>query len=200
MIFTKKELRQRLLAARSLTEQVAEHAYRIEDKAHQDHQTHVAIVILRQLAALFSSAAHHQDQRVPIIALYYPIGHEINLLDLAQHPALTHVQWALSQVVAKAQPLQFLRWQPDMPLVAGAYGIPIPIEQSVVTPDIALIPCVGWQQVNGRYYRLGYGGGFYDRTLAAHPALKSNGIAMAWQETTWQLEPYDAPLDELIIV
>jgi 5,10-methenyltetrahydrofolate synthetase len=71
---------------------------------------------------------------------------------------------ALPVVTGKGLPLQFRQWQPGVAMVAGALGIPAPCDTAVVVPDAALVPLVGFDD---RGYRLGYGGGYFDRTLAA---------------------------------
>ncbi len=72
---------------------------------------------------------------------------------------------ALPLVETKAAPLIFRIWTPETKMVRGDWSIPVPPpEATVVTPDITLAPLVGWS-VDG--YRLGYGGGYFDRTLAA---------------------------------
>ncbi len=82
---------------------------------------------------------------------------------------------ALPEVVAKGQPLRFLKWWPGVTMVRGVYDIPVPSGSDVVVPDIALVPMNGFDE---RGYRLGYGGGYFDRTLAAgEPRMLAIGIA-----------------------
>jgi|LNFM01.2.fsa_nt_gb 5-formyltetrahydrofolate cyclo-ligase len=71
---------------------------------------------------------------------------------------------ALPEVVAKAQPLRFRQWWPGAPMTRGVYDIPLPDGTPEVLPDIAIVPM---NACDGRGYRLGYGGGYFDRTLAA---------------------------------
>jgi 5,10-methenyltetrahydrofolate synthetase len=71
---------------------------------------------------------------------------------------------ALPSVVAKAAPLVFLEWAPGVAMREGVYGIPVPAESCEVVPQVLIVPVVG---VGSQGDRLGYGGGFYDRTLAA---------------------------------
>jgi hypothetical protein len=70
----------------------------------------------------------------------------------------------LPEVVAKATPLQFRKWWPGAPMRPGVYDIPVPDGTEIVVPDIAIVPMNGFDASG---YRLGYGGGFFDRTLAA---------------------------------
>ena len=71
---------------------------------------------------------------------------------------------ALPEVVARASPLRFRKWWPGAPMKAGVMGIPIPDGTEVVVPDLTVVPVVGY---DSRGYRLGYGGGYFDATLAA---------------------------------
>lgn len=72
---------------------------------------------------------------------------------------------ALPEVVAKGEPLQFRKWWPGAPMAPGVYDIPVPAGTDILVPDIAIVPMNGFDE---RGYRLGYGGGYFDRTLAAH--------------------------------
>jgi len=71
---------------------------------------------------------------------------------------------ALPEVTGKGQPLRFRQWWPGAPMIRGVYDIPVPDGTAEVLPDIAIVPM---NAVDGRGYRLGYGGGYFDRTLAA---------------------------------
>lgn len=73
-------------------------------------------------------------------------------------------QAALPEVLAARAPLQFRKWWPGAPMRRGVYDIPVPDGTEIVVPDIALVPMNGF---DGQGFRLGYGGGFFDRTLAA---------------------------------
>jgi 5-formyltetrahydrofolate cyclo-ligase len=71
---------------------------------------------------------------------------------------------ALPAVVAKSSPLQFRKWWPGAPMIRGVYDIPVPDGTELVVPDAAIVPMNGFDEGG---YRLGYGGGYFDRTLAA---------------------------------
>ena len=79
----------------------------------------------------------------------------------------------LPEVVAKSQPLAFREWWPGVAMSKGVYDIPVPDGTSSLTPDALLIPALG---VGSQGDRLGYGGGYFDRTLAA---LRPKPIAVA---------------------
>lgn len=71
---------------------------------------------------------------------------------------------ALPEVTGKGQPLRFRQWWPGAPMTRGVYDIPLPEGTPVVLPDIAIVPM---NACDHQGYRLGYGGGYFDRTLAA---------------------------------
>ena len=71
---------------------------------------------------------------------------------------------ALPEVIGKGQPLRFRQWWPGAPMTTGVYDIPLPDGTPEVLPDVAIVPM---NACDGRGYRLGYGGGYFDRTLAA---------------------------------
>jgi 5,10-methenyltetrahydrofolate synthetase len=78
-----------------------------------------------------------------------------------------------------------------------AYGIPKPKDTELVVPTLLLVPCVGWGPGG---YRLGYGGGFYDRTLADYkpkPVTVGLGYSLGWLPDL-QAEPHDVPLDAIL--
>ena len=80
----------------------------------------------------------------------------------------------LPVVVAEHEPLIFRAWQPGDPLVEGAFGIPVPLpSQPQIEPDVLLVPLLAFDE---RGYRIGYGGGYYDRTLTQ---LKRSGDPLA---------------------
>ena len=79
---------------------------------------------------------------------------------------------ALPEVTGKSQPLRFRQWWPGAPMTRGVYDIPVPDGTPEVLPDIAIVPM---NACDGCGYRLGYGGGYFDRTLAA---LKRRVVAI----------------------
>jgi 5,10-methenyltetrahydrofolate synthetase len=116
-----------------------------------------------QLKTLFAYYAPH------CVGFYWPLPGEF---DLRAHMATWLAQnagrrAALPVIRARHAPLEFHRWAPDAPMREGLHQIPEPVDGERLTPDLLLIPCVGFD-THG--YRLGYGGGYYDRTLAAWPA------------------------------
>ncbi|MGB3706144.1 MAG: 5-formyltetrahydrofolate cyclo-ligase [Castellaniella sp.] len=117
------------------------------------------------------------------------VRHIAAFWSMADEPALRALldQWAedetltvsLPVVTAPAQPLQFRAWTSDTPMKPGAYGIQEPDGPEAPAPDIVLVPTLGYTRQGDR---LGYGGGYYDRTLAA---LKATGHAFTTVGIAW---------------
>lgn len=133
-----------------------------------------------------------------VLSGYWPIRGEPDLRPLMS--ALHHagVTIALPVVETRAAPLVFRRWTPATRMVRGDWNIPVPPpEATALRPDIALAPCLGW---DGGCYRLGWGGGYFDRTLAAlHPRPFTVGIALtAARLPTIYPQPHDIPLDAIV--
>jgi 5,10-methenyltetrahydrofolate synthetase len=97
------------------------------------------------------------------ISFYWPFKGEPDLRPLMRQLAAADMQLALPVVVTKGQPLQFRPWSPGCKMVPGIWNIPVPDTTETVIPAILLAPVVGYDP---RGFRLGYGGGYFDRTLA----------------------------------
>ena len=97
-----------------------------------------------------------------LIGFYWPIRGEIGLHPLIRRLVEQGAKAALPAVIEKGRPLEFWAWRPGTRLRRGVWDIPIPAERQVVRPTALLVPLVGFDR---RGYRLGYGGGYYDRTL-----------------------------------
>lgn len=99
------------------------------------------------------------------IAAYWPFRGEPNLMELLGALAEAGARLALPVVVEKGAPLVFRAWKPGDRLARGVWNIPVPAGASPeLVPDTVIAPVVGFDP---KGYRLGYGGGYYDRTLAA---------------------------------
>jgi 5-formyltetrahydrofolate cyclo-ligase len=100
------------------------------------------------------------------VAFYWPIAGEFDARGVIEQwlGAGPHRQAALPVVLDRAAPLGFHAWRPGAAMRPGRFGIPVPAEAVTCQPDVILIPCVGFDAAR---FRLGYGGGYYDRTLAA---------------------------------
>ncbi|GAB2180791.1 hypothetical protein DLREEDagrD3_10140 [Denitratisoma sp. agr-D3] len=104
---------------------------------------------------------------------------------------------ALPVVAAPDSPLVFHRWGPDAAMVPGAYDIPVPAVAAPLVPDYLLVPLVAFDRHG---YRLGYGGGYFDRTLAAlspAPVALGVGFELARVDSIYP-EAHDRPLDYLV--
>jgi 5,10-methenyltetrahydrofolate synthetase len=100
-------------------------------------------------------------------------------------------------VTEKGRPLIFRVWKTGDPLEKGIWNIPIPSTGEPVLPDIVISPIVG---IDPNRYRLGYGGGFFDRTLAAMPRKPLViGIGYELQRIpTIYPQPHDIPMDKIV--
>jgi len=104
---------------------------------------------------------------------------------------------ALPRVVARGAPLQFQAWWPGAPLRRGVLGIPVPDGTEPLQPQALLVPPVG---IDARGYRLGYGAGYFDRTLAAavpRPLAIAVGFELARMPTI-RPQPHDVPMDFVV--
>ena len=106
------------------------------------------------------------------------------------------VQLALPVVDDSDLPLRFIAWTPGEALQKDAMGVSVPVSQTTcVQPEGLLIPCLGFTAAG---LRLGYGGGFYDRTLAQEPRPLTVGIAYAAAQVNFAAEPFDVALQRII--
>ncbi len=129
---------------------------------------------------------------------YMPIRTEIDPLP-AMEEAAAHGPVGVPVIQAAGQPLKFSRWEPGCALKEGPFGAMIPEQDDFLEPEILIVPLVAFDRKGGR---LGYGGGFYDRTLellrSKRPTL-AIGFAYAAQEAeNLPLEPTDQPLDMIV--
>lgn len=106
---------------------------------------------------------------------------------------------AVPVVEREAAPLRFDLWTPETEMVAGRYGAEVPAVSEPVTPEIVIVPLLAF---NRQGHRLGYGGGYYDRTLAklrAQGDVIVVGLAYSGQEMgDFPVAPTDAPLDAIV--
>lgn len=148
------------------------------------------------------------------IALYWPIQNEIDFRPTLLGWQKNNSRHRLALPFARSDKhLDFFEWQEGDLLIPSAHNIPEPnpanISRPQLTPDLILIPCVGWSSsvIDGKthYWRLGYGGGYFDRTLAQlrknNPSLICMGIGFDWQQlddSMWAAQTHDEPLDMLL--
>ncbi|MBN4667252.1 5-formyltetrahydrofolate cyclo-ligase [Pandoraea nosoerga] len=154
-------------------------------------------------AALAARLADELARRAPrCVGFYWPIQGEFDARGavsawLAKAPAGEPRLAALPVVAAPATPLVFHHWTPDTPMTQGRYRIPVPLDTEVLVPDLLLVPCVGFTRDG---LRLGYGGGFYDRTLhSMTPPPQTLGIAYdALEIEHLDAEAHDLALDAIV--
>ncbi|MFZ1481831.1 MAG: 5-formyltetrahydrofolate cyclo-ligase [Paracoccaceae bacterium] len=136
------------------------------------------------------------DQAGKVLSGYMPMRTEIDPLPaMAAHRGVVGVP----VIPGPAMPLRFREWSPGCALEAGAFGAMIPAEGAWVEPEVLIVPLLAF---DARGYRLGYGGGFYDRTLEALRARRPTlavGFAFAAQEVAEvPTEPTDQRLDAIV--
>lgn len=131
------------------------------------------------------------------IGFYWPIKGEFDLRPLLHDLLAVNADAALPVVVEKDQPLEFWEWHTDTKMSRGIGNIPIPRERKLVQPSVLLIPLLGFDTSG---HRLGYGGGYYDRTLAAlrlHPLTIGVGYDFGRLSTIYP-QAHDVPLDAIV--
>jgi 5-formyltetrahydrofolate cyclo-ligase len=132
-----------------------------------------------------------------LVGIYWPFKGEYDPRQLVQELCARDVRMALPAVVRKAAPLEFCTWRPGDKITLGVWNIPVSAEGAVVQPDSLLVPLLGFDRHG---YRLGYGGGYYDRTLGAmadRPLLIGLGFEQALLPTIHP-QPHDVPMDLII--
>jgi 5,10-methenyltetrahydrofolate synthetase len=132
-----------------------------------------------------------------VLSGYWPIRGELDLRPWLAQAVAKGLQVALPVVVARDAPLVFRQWTPGAPMTRGAWNIPVPAEGALLTPDIVLAPLVG---VDRAGYRLGNGGGYFDRTLECIMPREIVGVghAFARMDTIFPM-PWDIPMTVVIL-
>ncbi|MBO9499463.1 MAG: 5-formyltetrahydrofolate cyclo-ligase [Novosphingobium sp.] len=175
----RKAERERIIAARM--------ALLAADRAERDAR------ISEQLESLIG------DPSGLVVSAYWPFRAEQDLRPLLSRLAERGARTALPVVVAKGQPLEFRAWKSGDPVERGVWNIPVPAAGAeLVVPDITIAPVVGFDPA---CFRLGYGGGFFDRTLAALLPHKPRlfGVGYALQAIpTIHPQGYDIPMDAVV--
>ncbi len=131
------------------------------------------------------------------VSLYWPFRGEPDLRAWAAAIRARGATCALPVVVENNAPLTFRLWRTGEPLALGVWNIPIPADSAEVVPDVVIASVVGFDQQG---YRLGYGGGFYDRTFAAltkKPRAVGVGYSQAAIATIYPLR-HDIPMDVIV--
>ncbi len=137
------------------------------------------------------------ELRHACVGFYWPFKGEIDVRDVIGDFLALGAKAALPVVVKERQPLEFWAWHPHMKLRRGLWDIPVPAEPNPVQPTVLLAPLLGFDMAG---YRLGYGGGYYDRTLAAmNPKPLTIGVGYELGRLpTIHPQPHDQPLDAIM--
>lgn len=173
----RKAERQRLLAARAALDARAVEGYRRRIDAHLE----------RGFPGLKTST----------FAFCWPIRNEYDARHLAKTLREAGALTALPVVVAPRTPLAFREWHPGVELAKGPLDIPYPAHSRELAPQAVLVPMNGW---DAQGYRLGYGGGFFDRTLASL-AEKPLAIGVSYELArlpTIHPQAWDVPMDYVV--
>lgn len=129
-----------------------------------------------------------------ILGLYWPHRAEFNAVAaVADDPALAKLAAALPFAQRTPMAMHYRAWNGAAPTAVDECGIATSTGAPVV-PDVVLVPCVGFTASG---YRLGYGGGYFDRWLAQHPGVTAVGVAWAEGEiddASFDPQPHDLPL------
>ena len=131
------------------------------------------------------------------LAICWPIRNEYDARHLAKKLRAQGTVTALPVVVAPKTPLVFREWHPGVQLATGALDIPYPVGSPELVPDAVLLPMNGWDQGG---YRLGYGAGFFDRTLAGlvkRPVTIGVSYELARLDTIYP-QAWDIPMDYVV--
>jgi 5-formyltetrahydrofolate cyclo-ligase len=131
-----------------------------------------------------------------LVGAYWPFRREFHVLPVLDGLIAQGFTVALPVVLGKGRPLEFRPWTRETKLASGVYDIPYPAEGEAVRPKMLIVPLVGFDDDG---YRLGYGGGFYDRTLAAiepRPFCLGVGFELSHLPTIHPL-PHDIPMSAI---
>lgn len=136
-----------------------------------------------------------------VVALCWPHKHEYDARFLARRLRERGAGTALPVVLGPRRPMVFREWRPGVKLARGVYDIPYPADTPEVVPDVLIVPMNGFDDGG---YRLGYGGGFFDRTLAALRAAGHRAVAIGVAHEQARIgdalhpQPYDVPMDFVV--
>jgi len=138
-----------------------------------------------------------------IVAGFWPLENEPDLRPVYEYLHTQGLTVALPIVVKKQSPLEFHVWRPTDTLTPGAFGVLEPVRGQKLIPDVMLIPTLGFTEQGAR---LGYGGGYYDRTLAQLNETGKDFLALgiAWDQSRieeqagYRPEAHDYPLDAIL--
>ena len=129
---------------------------------------------------------------------YYPYNHEVDVIKILEKFEKKRYQISLPKIKKNFQ-MNFFHWSKNDPLVINRYGIPEPISDKVIYPDILLVPLLAF---DSRLYRIGYGGGYYDRyinKIKQKKNITTVGLAYSFQKIKEvPINKFDTKLDFVI--
>lgn len=161
-------------------------------KMATNERTSATMALIDELARIVSPA---QGMR---ISVYWPIRGEPDLRAWMTRAHGAGAQILLPVVIEKNKPLAFQTWTPDCRMERGLWNIPVPADGKTEQPDIVIAPLLG---ADTALYRLGNGGGYYDRTLATltpPPRVIGIGFAGCLLPSIFPM-PWDIPMDEILL-
>ena len=136
------------------------------------------------------------QEKITQLGVYWPLHGEPDLHDAYAQLAVRGVALCLPVVLEKHAPLAFSDWTPGEAMVKDGMGVAVPARLRLrPAPAALLVPCLGF---NEQRFRLGYGGGYYDRTLAQLPRPRTVGIAYACLAASFPNGEYDIALDHIM--
>ena len=152
----------------------------------------------RRLGAVIETELRAVIATLPgILGVYWPFRAEFDPRPLIDWAVGSGRTVALPVVIDKKGPLEYRAWRPGETLVDGVWNIPIPEKREIVVPALVLAPLVGFDRA---CYRLGYGGGYFDRTLASlSPRPLAIGVGFEFQSLeTIHPQSFDVPMDAIV--
>jgi 5,10-methenyltetrahydrofolate synthetase len=178
-------LRQEKIAARMALDPATHAELSAHLEAHLE--VHLNSLLLVQATA----------QTAPVLAFCAPVRNEFDARPLVMRLIRQGWRAAMPVVIAPATPMIFRTWTPQAPMSRDRHGIPIPTAGEALVPGIVLLPLVAFDAAG---YRLGYGGGYFDRTLAAlapRPLTIGVGFELA-RVPSIRPQAHDVPLDAVV--
>lgn len=155
-----------------------------------DERRRLGTLIEAELRALITA-------RPGILGVYWPFRAEFDPRSLIEWAVAAGHTVALPVVIDRQGPLEYRSWRPGETLVDGVWNIPVPEKREIVVPSLVLAPLVGFDRA---CYRLGYGGGYFDRTLASlSPRPFAIGVGFEFQSLeTIHPQSFDVPMRAIV--
>lgn len=161
------------------------------------------VLSVSENAAQSARAAELLDEVAPptpgqTIAVYWPIRGELDLRGWMRAAHDKGARIVLPVVVEKDAPVAFHHWEPEAKMTRGVWNIPVPATAEPLTPEVVIAPLLG---LDAQGYRLGNGGGYYDRTLAAlspPPRIIGVGHDFCRMDTIFPM-PWDVPMMQSVL-